>query len=254
MMSDNRVIGRRVVHFDTIDSTSSYALGLAHDPGQDGLVVIASEQTAGRGQYGRTWAAPPGSSVLMSLLLFPPPHLCRPAILTAWAAVSVCRLIRQITGIHAQIKWPNDVLIRARKVCGILIEQRSAGADRPATVVGIGLNVAQPAEWFAEAGLTEATSLMIHAREPLRSQEVADRLVTRLDAEYRRLLAGERGGLETSWKEHLDLEGAEVLIESTSEVLRGRLVNAAFDGLDVEIAGNKVRLRPELVRHIRPCR
>jgi BirA family biotin operon repressor/biotin-[acetyl-CoA-carboxylase] ligase len=254
MTNDERVIGRRTVYFDTIDSTNSYALGLAHDPGQDGLAVIAREQTAGRGQHGRAWSAPPGSSVLMSLLLFPPPPLRRPALLTAWAAVSVCRLIRQITGIHAQLKWPNDVLIGGRKVCGILIEQRSAGADGLATVAGIGLNVTQPAQWFTTAGLNEGTSLASLTGDTLVSRAVADRLIVQLDDEYRRLLAGDRRTLETLWRQHLGLDGAEVSIEWTGEVLQGRLVNAAFDGLDVEIAGKLVRLQPELVRHIKAGR
>ena len=70
------------------------------------------------------WLAPPGASVLMSVLLFPPPPLRRPAVLTAWAAVAVCTVVRRVTGVPAKIKWPNDVLLRGRKVCGILIEQR----------------------------------------------------------------------------------------------------------------------------------
>src|SRR5206468_7692987 len=88
-------------------------------------VVLAREQTAGRGQHGRAWQAPAGSSVLLSVLLCPPPALRRPALLTAWAAVSVCETILQLTGLQAKIKWPNDVLIRGRKVCGILIESKA---------------------------------------------------------------------------------------------------------------------------------
>src|SRR5882672_4818005 len=97
----------------------------------------------------------------MSLLLFPPPDLRRPAILTAWAAVSVCETIRRATDLDATIKWPNDVLIQGRKVCGILIEQGRG------TVVGIGLNVHQTAESFAAAGLTEAGSLAVFSSRPL---------------------------------------------------------------------------------------
>src|ERR1019366_3193428 len=128
-----------------LDSTNSLALSLAHDPTQNGLVVIAHAQSAGRGQYGRSWHAPPGSSVLLSVLLFSPPTLRRPSLLTAWAAVSVCEAILKLADLDAQIKWPNDVLVQGKKVCGILIEQRTiTHADFPlATVVGIGLNVSQ---------------------------------------------------------------------------------------------------------------
>src|SRR5260221_2302870 len=119
-------IGRRVYHFAQLPSPIDFAASLADDPANAGNVVLADEQTTGRGQYGRRWVAPPGSSVLMSVLLFPPPELRRPVILTAWAAVSVCETIRQATGEQAKIKWPNDVLLHGRKVCGVLIEQGKA--------------------------------------------------------------------------------------------------------------------------------
>jgi BirA family biotin operon repressor/biotin-[acetyl-CoA-carboxylase] ligase len=253
-MSNERVIGRRIVYFDSLDSTNSYALTFAQDASQNGLVVLAGAQSAGRGQHGRIWTAPAGSSVLMSVLLFPPPELRRPVVLTAWVAVSVCQLIRQLTGIQAQIKWPNDVLIDGRKVCGILIEQRSAGAGGLATVVGIGLNVTQSAAWFAQAGLTEGTALGLHTHQSLAARDVALDLIAQLDEEYRRLLAGSAVALETSWNNHLGLAGAHVLIECTTESMNVRLLKVSFTGLDVEIAGQRVRVQPEGVRHITPCR
>src|SRR5262245_42686943 len=146
-------VGGRVLLYDCLDSTNALALSLASDPASDGRVLVAREQTAGRGQHGRSWQSPPGTSVLLSAILFPPPPLRRPAILTAWAAVSVCDTVRDVAGLDATIKWPNDVLIGGRKACGILIEQRGG------TVIGIGLNVRQTAAIFEAAGLPDATSL-----------------------------------------------------------------------------------------------
>src|SRR5437899_3777549 len=100
-----RHIGRRVEVHDSVDSTNSRALARADDPANDGLVVLARAQTAGRGQYGRSWSAPAGSSVLLSALIFPRPELRRPVVLTAWAAVSVCTVVRDITGQSPRIKW-----------------------------------------------------------------------------------------------------------------------------------------------------
>src|SRR5262249_46624313 len=140
---------------ECLDSTNTIALSHGNDPSHHGSVFLTREQTAGRGQYGRSWQAPPGSSVLMSVLLFPPVELRRPALLTAWAAVSVCETILGLANLQARIKWPNDVLVHGKKVCGILIEQRTNGhPDFPlATVVGIGLNVTQSADMFEQAGL-----------------------------------------------------------------------------------------------------
>src|SRR5260370_19576938 len=179
----NRHLGRRVLVFPRLDSTNTLALSLAGDPSQHGLVLLAEEQSAGRGQYGRSWQAPLRSSVLMSLLLFPPPALRRPALLVAWAAVSVCELVQAATGLAATIKWPNDVLIHGKKVCGILIEQRNSGNPvlPLATVVGLGLNVTQPAEAFAAANLPDAGSLLSMSGTLLALGDVASRLVVQLD-------------------------------------------------------------------------
>ena len=121
---------RRVVVFDSVDSTNSVAAALA-DPADDGLVVIAGHQTAGRGRFGRVWQSRPGVSLLTSVVLFPPAELRRPAVLTAWAAVAVGEAVFALTGVQAKVKWPNDLLIRGKKVCGILIEQRAGRSGAP---------------------------------------------------------------------------------------------------------------------------
>src|SRR5579871_2543608 len=158
-----RSVGRRVLVYDRTDSTNERAAERAGSIANDGLVVLAREQTAGRGQHGRTWQCPPGSGVLLSVLVHPPPEIRRAAILTGWAAVAVCETIRQATNLQARIKWPNDVLLDGRKVCGILSELRASplrlGEDPPqwAAIVGIGLNVNQPAEAFQSPGLELGT-------------------------------------------------------------------------------------------------
>jgi BirA family biotin operon repressor/biotin-[acetyl-CoA-carboxylase] ligase len=239
---DTRRLGRRVLAYDRVDSTNNVAAALAEDPGNDGVVVLAEEQTAGRGQYGRTWLAPPGASVLMSVLLFPPLPLRRPAVLTAWAAVAVCDVVRRTTGVPAKIKWPNDVLLRGRKVCGILIEQRRG------TVAGIGLNVRQTAEELVLAGLTEATSLSQHAPRPLETAEVARLLVGQLDEDYDLLCQGDLGTLEARWKWHLGLLGRQVRARCLDGSEQGRLMELGFDGARLRRPdGTAVVLAPEAV-------
>ncbi len=239
-------IGRRVLVFDSLDSTSNLAADLAGDPANAGVAVLADEQTAGRGQHGRSWLCLGRSGVLVSVLLFPPPAARRPALLTAWAAVSVCETILQTTGVQARIKWPNDVLIRGRKMCGILIEQARG------TVVGIGLNVSQSADAFAEAGLSEAGSLALFSERPLDRWDIARRLLHELDDGYARLCAGDLGELEACWRWRLGLLGRRVAAECAGGMRRGRLVEIAFDGLDLEVeAGRVLRLPPETVRHLR---
>jgi BirA family biotin operon repressor/biotin-[acetyl-CoA-carboxylase] ligase len=248
-----RRLGRRVLVFPRLESSNTLALSLATDPAQNGVVLLAEEQSAGRGQYGRSWQAPPRSSVLMSLLLFPPPALRRPALLVSWAAVSVCELVLAATGLQARIKWPNDVLVGNRKVCGILIEQRNSGdRDLPlATVVGVGLNLTQSAEAFTAAGLPEAGSLLSVSGKLLDMDEMAHRLIAHLDDDYDRLLQGDFATLEALWSARLGLVGRQVVVEGVHQVVRGRLLDVTLAGLELELAdGATVRLAPEVVRHI----
>ena len=243
---NTRHIGRRLLLFDCVDSTNTVAAQLAEDPTNDGTAVLAAEQTAGRGQHGRHWQCRPGDGVLLSVLLFPPPALRRPVVLTAWAAVTVCQTVRRLTGLSPRIKWPNDVLLRGRKVCGILIEQ-GRGA-----VVGVGLNLRQTANHFAAAGLPNAASLSQFTNADLHARATAELLLRLMDEEYKLLLEGDLTNLEACWKLYLDLVGREVLVERyDGPVHRGRLAALGFDGIQLDQPGTPVlALPPEAVRHI----
>jgi BirA family transcriptional regulator, biotin operon repressor / biotin---[acetyl-CoA-carboxylase] ligase len=242
-------IGRRVLVFDEVDSTNSVAARLADDASNDGVVVLAARQTAGRGQHGRRWQCQPGDGVLLSVLLFPPLALRKPAVLTAWAAVSVCATVRQLTGQQARIKWPNDVMVRGRKVCGILIEQ-GRGA-----VAGIGLNIRQTPEHFAAAGLPHAASLAHFTDADLDARTAAEMLIRRMDEEYARLLDGDLTTLKGRWKEQVGLVGREVIVERYDGPLhRGRLADLGFEGVVLEQPGTApLVLAPEMVRHLEPA-
>jgi BirA family biotin operon repressor/biotin-[acetyl-CoA-carboxylase] ligase len=271
---ETRRLGRRVLLYHRVDSTNTRAAGLAGEPGNDGLVLVADEQTAGRGQHGRTWTCPPGAGVLLSALILPPPHLRRPVILAAWAANAVCETIRCLTALQSRIKWPNDVQVRGRKVCGILIEQKAgvraqgSGVSKETsaassltpdpwpltpdfTVVGIGLNVNQTAESLEAAGLPQAGSLAFFTGGPLERRAVARELIKQLDAEYERLCQGDLATLEACWKWRTGLLGQHVLIECQNSSHRGRLRELAWDGLILEQTGGEtLHLQPEMVKHI----
>jgi len=262
-------LGRRVLVYDRLDSTNNLAATLADDPANDGLAILANEQTAGRGQHGRTWLAARGQSVLLSLLIVPPLELCRPAVLTAWAAVAVCKTIQNTIHQPACIKWPNDVQLHGRKVCGILIESiaggRAGSRQRPEEVlgaltrprspyfiVGIGLNIQQSAATFAAAGLPEATSLAPFATHPLDTHAVAIDLIRQLDCDYDALCQGDLGTLETHWKERLGLLGKQVVAECRDATHHGRLIEVSFRGVKLaQSGGPSLVLAPERIAHLR---
>jgi len=242
-------LGRLVRVFESTDSTNAQALALAHDPTLDGLAILTRHQSVGRGQYGRSWIAPPESSVLLSVLLFPPPRLRRPALLTVWAAVAVGELVLDLVGEQTRIKWPNDVFLKGKKICGILIEQRQQG-ESLATVVGIGLNVRQPASFFEEADLPLGASLFSQCGVLLDWEDVARRLLFHLDEQYVNLADGELATLEAIWKWRLGLLGKRVIAETHQGERRGRLLDVSFDHVLLATDDGEVRLQPEAIKHL----
>jgi BirA family biotin operon repressor/biotin-[acetyl-CoA-carboxylase] ligase len=246
---DTTRIGRDVLVFDSLESTNSTAARLATTADTaDGLALVAHFQSAGRGQYGRVWQSRPSSSLLLSVVLNPPRELCRPVILTALAAVAVADAVYALTAAQARVKWPNDLLVRGKKVCGLLIEQHAG-----AVVIGIGLNLLQSARDFEAAGLPDATSLSLVGGQEVSVRTAAETVLGRLDREYERLLRGERVAIEADWKWRIGFLGRQVEIELLDGFrVTGRLHEMCFDGLELEVADGLFRLIvPETVAHLR---
>ena len=176
----------------------------------EGAVAVCEEQTGGRGRLGRAWTAPPGSSILVSVLLRPPAER-RAAELSLVAGVATAIAVEQATGLAAQVKWPNDVMLDRRKVAGILAELRDG-----AVVLGIGLNVTQgprelPADTRVPTGSLRSVTGRVLERGPILSD-----LLLELEQRYD---AWRRGGLNAVY----DDLGAR-------DFLRGRRVTV--DGVD----------------------
>lgn len=244
-------LGQTVLVFDRLESTNTLALQLGTSTHAAGWAILADEQTSGRGQHGRRWLAPPRSSVLLSVILYPPEALSRPVVLTALAAVSVSNLVQQLTSLSPRIKWPNDVLLGERKVCGILIEQRRLGS-LPVTVLGIGLNVCQSNEDFSAAGLPEATSLLANGACVTDTHEVARQLLRILDEHYTCCYQTGLRALETRWRAYLDLVSHSVEVELLNGFQQGVLLDCAFDQILLQTTDQScLPLAPESILHIR---
>jgi len=238
-----KVVGRRVAVWNRVASTNDLAARAAASLANQGLVILAEEQTAGRGSRGRTWTAPAGSAVLMSVLLFPPAPLADPAWLTALAAVAVAGVVSGATGRDARIKWPNDVRVDGRKVAGILVE-RGRG-----TVVGIGLNVNLEADDFPPGLREAATSLRRLAGRTLDRSDVVRDVIRALDALYDRAAAEGPESLHDAYRERSEHLGRAVEVATPAGPVLGRLVDLDLrsglvveqdDGRSAMIAGREV--------------
>ena len=183
------LIGRNIRHYQTVDSTNSLAKSLAQGGAPEGSLIVAEEQSGGRGRCGRHWISPSGSSILASIILRPEISPYRMPQLAILGAVSAADSIIKMTGIEAKLRWPNEVLINNKRVGGILIEFGGELDEVNFAVLGIGINVNfDPAEYPELAG--EATSLSIEAGEKIPRVELLQLLLEQIENNYTLLKEG----------------------------------------------------------------
>lgn len=167
--------GRHYYYYAETDSTNIRGKQLADEGAPHGSLVVAEKQTAGRGRRGRTWLIPEGESITMSLILKPDMELVNASMLTLVAAMAIADAVRQALGDEAQcyIKWPNDIVVNGKKICGILTEMTTEADYINSIIIGIGLNVNTTA--FDPSVRDVATSLKLETgRTYSRSQLIAD--------------------------------------------------------------------------------
>lgn len=176
-------IGRNIIHFDSIDSTNSKAKQLADTVEADGTIIISEEQTNGRGRLGRSWVSPKHKGVWMSIILKPDLNPVEAVKLTQIVAAAVVEGSREL-GIKALVKWPNDIVINHKKVCGILTEMSAELTRINYVVVGIGINVNIDEADFPEDIKDIATSLKIETKSPVNRQKLVGRILNNFEKFY----------------------------------------------------------------------
>jgi BirA family biotin operon repressor/biotin-[acetyl-CoA-carboxylase] ligase len=229
---DSTIVGRAIEHYPQSGSTNDLARQQARAGHPEGLVILADLQTSGRGRMGRAWIAPPGSSLLLSVLLRP--TWLKPAdafSLTMLAGVALCEAVEQVAPVGAALKWPNDLLLPVRtaagpalrKAAGILSEIELVGDRIAWVVIGIGLNIS-----WSPAGIVDgrdlalaATSVGAAAGQPVERLPLLRALLERLDARYHALQSGDRAELFESWRDRLATLGQAVQITLPQGQLHG---------------------------------
>ena len=213
--------------FQSVDSTNERALALAAAGAPDGSVVVAAEQTAGRGRRGRAWHSPEGG-LYLSYVVRDVDTLEKPALLTLAAGVAAVRAIREATGLHADLKWPNDIVTAdpPRKIAGILAEASGAGSRIEFAVIGIGVNVSTAS--FPPDVAARASSLAVELGRDVDRDALQAALIGALDREVARLRAGGHEALIRDWSDASpSARGGRVSWVSQDEVLTG--VTAGVD-------------------------
>lgn len=181
-LNKTKWIGKDVFFYDRIDSTNLQAKRLAEEGYGNGTLITADYQEAGRGRRGRSWESPQGTTILMSLLLKPQIEPNRASMITLVSALAVSKAITQLTGQPADIKWPNDIVMNGKKVCGILTEMSVNQNAIDYIVVGIGINV--NTEQFSEEIKDIATSICLEIGRQISCEELMEAVWTYFEEDY----------------------------------------------------------------------
>ncbi len=192
-LRSTQIMGREMHCLDTVDSTNTYLKRLSLAGAADGTVAVADSQTGGRGRMQRPFQSPPGKSISLSALLRPKLPPARLLPITALCAVAVCTAIERVCGVRPGIKWTNDLVLNGKKLCGILTEMAVEGETEQLQylVVGIGINVLQQPEDFADGVGEIATSLAIELGRPVSRPQLAAAEIEELDRLYDALKRGD---------------------------------------------------------------
>jgi BirA family biotin operon repressor/biotin-[acetyl-CoA-carboxylase] ligase len=240
------IIGRNILYHPTVSSTMDVAREAAVGGAPEGTIVVAEEQTSGRGRLGRSWTNPPG---VLAVSVIIRPEMSRLLRLGMVASLATSRCVDSATGLKSVIKWPNDVLLRGKKISGILMESALRGQSVEWAIVGIGLNINLNPGMFPEIAHT-ATSITAELGREVSQLAVLQDLLREMDRLY--LALREDEAIHEQWRDRLETLGrtVEVAVGDHVEVgyaesvdSNGSLLLRRSDGTLIPIVAGDVTLR-----------
>ena len=221
--------GSRILYFDSVDSTNNELKRQAEKQVCHGMVAVAEEQTAGRGRRGHNWVSPPGTGIWISFLLTPDIAPDKASMLTLVAALAVSKAIHEVTGLKAEIKWPNDIVVNKKKVCGMLTELSAEMTRINYVVIGIGINVNTTE--FSEDIKDMATSLYLEAGKRVNRAAVIEAMGRYFEQYYDEFIeAGDLSPLTQEYNELLVNAGKQVKVIAQDDEMQYRAVGINAEG------------------------
>lgn len=221
--------GCEIYYFDSIDSTNTKAKELAEEGHPSGTLVVADRQTAGKGRRGRSWESPMGIGIFMTLMLKPEINPNHASMLTLVAAMATTRAIRRVTGVPAMIKWPNDIVMNGKKVCGILTEMSAQFDYINHIVIGIGINVHN--ENFPEEIAQTASSIYLESGQHIHRASLIEAFLEEFEDVYAEYLKTEdMEGLMKEYDSMLVNRGRQVRVLDPKEPFEGKAMGITKKG------------------------
>jgi len=250
-MTRTKWAGKHVVCFDVTDSTNTQARICAEEGAPHGTLVIADRQEGGKGRRGRTWISPAGEGIWMSILLRPEISAMSASMLTLVMALAAERGIREVTGEQSLIKWPNDLVLNQKKICGILTEMATEQMEIKYVIVGIGINVSQ--KEFPEELKESATSIYLETGNAYDRSRIIAAVMEALEEYYEEFVKTEdMSGLLELYNEKLVNRDREVCVLAPEGDFRGTarginrtggLMVELKDGTETEVISGEVSVR-----------
>lgn len=229
---DTKTFGRQqIVHFDQTDSTNLKVKALAVQNAAEGTLVVAEEQVAGRGRKQRSWFSPAGTGIYASLILRPPVSPGDAPRITLMTAVAAAGALMKITDLPIRIKWPNDLLVRGKKIAGILTEISTEMDAIEYIVIGLGVNVNTPQSSFPPELHDIATSACIQSGKTFSRTMILAEYLVRLEAGYELVKAGDFDRIIAEWKALSHMIGQAVVVEELDKKYAGKVEDIDDNGV-----------------------
>ncbi len=225
---NTRALGKKIYSFETLDSTNTFARKLSDEDSPHGTLVIAEEQTAGRGRQGRRWQAEKGRNLLFSVVLRTPFLQERARILPFVGALAAADAVEQLTHCSVECKWPNDLLIDKRKFAGMLIEAVMQNDVVTSVVMGVGINVNQ--REFPDEIKSKATSLAEHEENDIDRVQLLCRIMEELEQRLEQLRQFSPQVLLDDWKRRTTMFGSRITLTEQAGQSSGKAIDLAPNG------------------------
>jgi BirA family biotin operon repressor/biotin-[acetyl-CoA-carboxylase] ligase len=236
-------MGRRVQWVESTGSTNDTAARLAESGAEEGTIVVAEAQTAGRGRHGRVWFSPAGAGLYVSVIVRPGAGMFSDehpaALLTLTSGVAIAEAVRAVTGLPAHIKWPNDVLIGGRKLAGILTEAAVQAGALQFVIVGFGVNLQRAA--YPPQLASRVTSIEAETSRPPDRAVILAAILATFGERYADLRAGRFDAILAAWRQlAVSMLNAHVEWDSPAGVVRGRALDIDRHGALLVNVGGKI--------------
>lgn len=226
-----RWLGHNICYRDSIDSTNTLAKGLANEGCPNGLVVVAEEQGAGKGRLSRGWISPYAKGIWFSVVLKPPFLPQEASKCTLLAAVAVVKAVNKIAGVHAAIKWPNDILLMGRKLVGILTEMNAEFGHINYVVIGTGINTNTTPDDYPEDVKDIAVSVADAATEQFTRVDLLCDILKNMEDLYEKALLDGFAPILEEWRKYSCTLGQEVKVMAPDCTYFGKAEDIDEDGL-----------------------